>query len=384
MRRAFSLLETILAAALGSLVVVGVMGIISMLDRADTSAALRTSQTNEMLQAQTVIRRALGSLAMAGGNAPVQRTTTTGDGGNAEAAPVTTQSGFTPSPRFVLGSMSASGTAAAEGTVTSGPQRLELALTSLPLPERAFLPPTSTSTTRETLAPIDPNEASAEEQGDLLFDPLDGESEGEVDEDALADTSELVPIFRGAFELTPSRPSLTGEVDGYTLWWRQLPTTTATTATGAESSAATAMADASQQVQVPQDPRDDPNAIPLITGLSSCRWSVYKSRQLSSSFTATYSGDLPAYVQVELQTTGGVYANWMFEVGWATVREPGQQDPAATMGGAAGRGGRGGAGGGPRPPGEGGQPGGSRGPRRGFERQDGRPAPTPQQTGGGR
>lgn len=321
-RRGFTLIETMLAAALGSLVLVAILGITSLVDRAESSSKSRLERTAELERAQTVIRRALGSLAMAGGSAPVQQNRSNQSAEDGATQDTTAGMTFTPTPRLVLASMQTDPMAAAAmgddiSTVGAGAQRLQFALTMLPLPEQAFLAPSASSTNR--------SQAGGSEGAvtETIIEPTDeGSTEG-TPEDAAAVTeddtssSELVPIFWGALELTPPDVfSSDPEKEGWTLWWRQIPEP-------ANSSAAMFGIAPAPVVQI-ADPRMDPGAIALVRGVSSAKWSVYRGRELLPAYAATYSGDLPAYMQLELRTTAGVYANWMFELGWATVQEPGQ------------------------------------------------------------
>ena len=379
MKRSFTLIETLLAATLGTLVLMMVVGIIGVLDRAESGSVDRLARTTELEQAQVVIRRAIGSLAMAGGNAPVSNR-----GSAAETAPTAGQVVFTPTPRLVLAPMNMDPLLAAQtavGVVTTttgtdsstsaggelsvegaGAQRLQIALTSLPLPEQAFVMPGGVQRNLRraltgTAEEVEEETETPEEELETTEEESDTEEEGE--------DSELVPIFWGVFELTPPGPAPTSDgsmafssVDsaaapvreGWTLWWRPIEppvnasavevlglaalagtemepgSTVPPPSGGASGSSGGGVAAGSPSLLV--DPRLDPTAVPLIRGLEMCHWSVYRGRKLMPDYAATYSGELPAYVQLEIRTTSGVYANWMFEVGWATVREPGQAEAA--------------------------------------------------------
>lgn len=317
--RAFTLIETMLAAALGALVLMGIMGVTALVDRAESSSAARLERTSELEQAQTVIRRALGSLAMAGGSAPVQQNRSAQPAEESDAGGSTAGLTFTPTPRLVLAPMEMDASEAVMlgeelADVSSGPQRLQFALTMLPLPEKAFLAP-SLVTSRTGLT--SKTEAPEETEAPSIDDTTEPLPEEAVEETDTAAASELVPIFWGVLELTPPDPrAIESNEEGWTLWWRQIP------APANESAAVFGL----QTPAAPQitDPRMDPGAIALVRGISMCKWSVYRGRQLLPAHAATYSSELPAYIQLELRTRAGVYANWMFELGWATVQEPGQ------------------------------------------------------------
>ncbi|MBX3366631.1 MAG: hypothetical protein KF912_04875 [Phycisphaeraceae bacterium] len=394
LRRSFTLIETMLAASLGALVLVGILGVAALVDRSETGSSTRLARTSELEQAQTVIRRALGSLAMAGGSAPVQQQGR--QGSQNSTAPAAATPTYTPTPRLVLAPMDIDPFAAAAmgeeiSGLRAGPQRVQFALTMLPLPERAFVAPTGLMSGGMGMsvgtAPSSRSASEREEEPPIEEETGEGES---------AESSEMVPIFWGALELTP--PDLLSESpeqEGWTLWWRQIAQPPNPTA-GLETFAA----------QPPRiaDPRMDPAAVALVRGIASCKWSVYKGRELLPAHAATYSSELPAYMQLEIRTVAGVYANWMFELGWATVQEPSQvaaareaarlREAQGPGGGGAGegRGGPGGQGGGglarpARPRGErgpgGGPGGGPVGPGGGGPRMERGPAQTIRDGGGG-
>ncbi|MCW5768152.1 MAG: hypothetical protein KIT19_05680 [Phycisphaeraceae bacterium] len=387
LRRSFTLIETMLAASLGALVLVGILGIAALVDRSETGSSTRLARTSELEQAQTVIRRALGSLAMAGGSAPMQQQGR--QGSQNSTAPAATTPTYTPTPRLVLAPMDIDPFAAAAmgeeiSGLRAGPQRVQFALTMLPLPERAFVAPTGLFSGGMGMsvgtAPSSRSASEGEEEPPVEDESGAGES---------AESSEMVPIFWGALELTP--PDLLSErpdQQGWTLWWRQIAQPPNPTA-GLETFAA----------QPPRiaDPRMDPSAVALVRGIASCRWSVYKGRELLPAHAATYSSELPAYMQLEIRTVAGVYANWMFELGWATVQEPSQvaaaRDAARLRegqgqgGGGAGegRGGAGGQGGGgiARPARQRGPGGGPVAPGAGGPRMERGPAQPVRDGGGG-
>lgn len=391
MKRSFTLIETLLAATLGTLVLLVVVAIIGVLDRADSGSVDRLARAAELEQAQIVIRRAIGSMAMAGGSAPVSNRT-----GGAPAEPLAGQVSFTPTPRFVLAPMGmdpmlAAGTALGVLTTTTGTdattsaagelsvdgrgaQRLMVAVTSLPLPEQAFVVPGAVArSTRRALTGTTEESEAQETARAQDQEPTEEDAQDEEGAD-----SELVPIFWGTFELTPPGPAPfdgrdqsqeTGNPEssareGWTLWWRPIeppinpsavevlgmaalePVDRETSGAATRTTPTSAGATGSPSLLI--DPRMDSTAIPLIRGLEMCRWSVYRGRKLMPDYAATYSGELPAYVQLEIRTTSGVYANWMFEVGWATVREPAQIEAARLNQALASRGGGAGGAGGDR------------------------------------
>ncbi len=103
---------------------------------------------------------------------------------------------------------------------------------------------------------------------------------------------------RCAFELRPD------EQGGWTMWWRPLPLPDRGGASARE-----------------MDPAEDPDAVPLISGLTKCRWTAFEDRQRRSEMTGTWATDLPAYVELEVQTAAGPRGNWVFEIGWGNGPE---------------------------------------------------------------
>ena len=56
--------------------------------------------------------------------------------------------------------------------------------------------------------------------------------------------------------------------------------------------------------------------IVLAQGIRYFNVRVFRERQWTRMMEATYFQHLPAYVQVEVETTTGLWAKWLFEVGW--------------------------------------------------------------------
>jgi hypothetical protein len=151
------------------------------------------------------------------------------------------------------------------------------------------------------------------------------------------------------FELRP-------EDDGWSMFWRPLP----------------------RHESEPDghlfntDPRNDPRAIRIASGLLKAQWLAFRKREREPDLEAKLVHDLPAHMELNVVMTSGYAAQWMFEVAWLngpeTAEEMAAEEEAAlaeaAAGGAGGRGGQGrrgggagGAGGGPGPGGVGGVPG---------------------------
>ncbi len=105
--------------------------------------------------------------------------------------------------------------------------------------------------------------------------------------------------FRGAFEL-----ELAPDEKAYLLWWKPLP---------------------------PRDMPDgawfDEATLPeptlLCSHVESLTWTAFIKSSRIDRVRAIESQQFPAYVELELTTTGGLYNSWMFELGWTPGPEVG-------------------------------------------------------------
>ena len=271
-RRGFTLLETILAGLIGTLVLSACIGLFGLLDRSDRRLGARFEDVLAMGRLRTAVSRAMDTLVMSTDPQPAGS-----DGRNLPENPATPL----PPPRFVLepdlapsltGLMRRANIAGKEG---SPPQRFELVLARSPVP-----PPRG----RET-APAHGRRA-----------------------------------VRGVFELRPDRRrerdhgsyAVKGDEAGWTLWWRPLRIPSGpTTGTAQGDDADTRW----------MDPSQDPAAVEIISGLERCQWTVYQDREKRTTYSAIWALGLPAYVELSVRTTAGVNAAWMFEVGWSNSPE---------------------------------------------------------------
>jgi prepilin-type N-terminal cleavage/methylation domain-containing protein len=291
-RRGFTLLETILAAVIGSLVLLACAGLFGLLDRSDRRLGARFEDVMAMERLRSAVARAMDTLVMSTEPQPPGS-----DGRGLSDAPA---EGATrpPPPRFVLEpdlSPSLTGVlrrANIAGKDGAAPQRFEVVLARSPVPPR----------------------------GPRVAAPEHGRR-----------------AVRGVFELRPDRRkekdhgsyAVKGDEAGWTLWWRPLsiPDGRTTGEPGGNDGDTRWM-----------DPADDPAATELITGLERCQWTVYVKREKQTQYAAVWALALPAYVELSVKTTAGVTARWMFEVGWSNapeivedprVPEPGGEQPAA-------------------------------------------------------
>ncbi len=324
-RRGFTLLEVALAAALGALVALGAVAMIGAISRADRQQAARSEAAVELERTQRAMQTVFNSLHMMTGSTPT-------------GAPVGQERPSEPArlslgpDRELLRSMQRSG----------GVQRLEVVINRPPLPGIDALA-ADWARRREY-------EAAAFSSARGWRDPGEAELIG-------ARTPRRV-----AFELRPEPAPPNAAPDApttWTLWYRPVGV-----------SAANELDATSAALGGDAPPEDlDPaaaarlGAYPLVTGLVQCEWRVFTNRERVTEFEAWQASELPAFIEMELRTASGAYANWLFEVAWLSGAEhqngadpavpptptPGGPGPGGggPGGGAGGPGGGGGGGGGP-------------------------------------
>jgi hypothetical protein len=274
-RRAFTMMETLMAAALGALVILSCLALFASMDRTDRSTALRFDQTSALARVHLVMTRTFGNIVMSDSSV-------TGIGLQ-QPDPETPQTDPTGRPRILLEpdeSPSLEGAKRRYGVESGRPQRLEVVLGKAPVPGAL-------------------DSRGGEAIAMAAFDP-----------DVYAG-----PAVRGVFELRPDPegeraknwgvPGLDPRFPGWTLWWRPLPHK----ANGPEGALFTLA------------PEEDPRAVPVASGLQMCRWTAFSKRKRGDAFKATQFQELPAYMELEVRTTTGLAANWMFEVDWTNGPE---------------------------------------------------------------
>ena len=267
MRRAFTILEITLAITMGMIVLSAALSLLASLDRTDARLDVRHQQRLELTRARSTMQRAMTSLVM-------------------DDSPQNQDAPIQPPPRLVLGPSQSPGAqrlfdrARSMGVDLGLPQRLELVVKHSPSPAHSML-----SVVHATDDEID--SMRLELGGDGL-------------------------THRGAFELWPddTRPGTRqaeqawADTAGMTLWW--IPTLD----DGFEL-------DPSAEI---------PGAVPLISGLISCRWQALRHQKRQSEYSATYVIDLPGFVEFEARTNAGLQVNWMFEIMWTEGPEVSEAD----------------------------------------------------------
>jgi hypothetical protein len=317
-RRGFTVIETVLAASLGALVMIGVLAIFAAMDRTDAAAARRFDETAMMTRLHVVMERVWSDLLIQDESNPNGAAAQNSGGrNNAQPdfqAPDNARNGVAQQqarPRIVLDSDPSpdlKATMQNAGMGAGAPQRLEVVLAHPPVP------------------PGYDNTTAPELQMQL--------------------TSLGAMAARGVFELRPDSATPPERLDpgekvspdagSWTLWYRPMPPQPALV----------------QPDPYALEPMKDPSAVRLATGLLRCNWSVYITlkdpttgqstgkRDKLPNLQAMKLQDLPAYVEMKVTTSSGLSADWMFEVGWGfgpeTTDEAAQSGTTDTGGQASG------------------------------------------------
>lgn len=284
--RAFTLLEVILASAIGSLVLIGALGVLFTLDRSDRLASARFDRVTESERVHKVLARAFSSLLMS--SRPVARDNRAPDA-EAAAAPAAPP----PPARLVLsrdpsmtGVMLRRGENSQGGPGASVVQRIEMVLSRSPVPVRSRAEDVAYAQLRE-------NE-------DSMF--ADNDEGSGADTGAMSKLSQsgssISKAFRGAIELVPmATPGARMDTGTplYSLWWRPLPS----------------LGDDGGRVG-----GEPPPPVELMDRLVYFHAQMFDDSQMKDELSATWERELPGYVQIELETVEGVWRKWIFEIDW--------------------------------------------------------------------
>lgn len=352
-RRAFTLLEVMLAAILGTLVVVSAIGLFDLMRRSDDRQFERMALAQEIALTHATVERALTTLVLSDAPLPgnekemderLRRFEQAVDNNEPEPFDETE-----PIPRMILrpdenGQLM-------EFELDNRTQRMRtqtFEVTCLVPPvrgarpeERMFDP--EGDARRRAMTPEQRRRAAAEQDErdrrrsrdrdqtrdeprgdtDRAADAEDNRDEDEEEED----TVQIAPGVRGVFELIPDHLEPLGGAtiqtarkpradvgQGLTLWWRELPPAIEP--------------DASEDELARQQRRLldwEGRRVPLIRGLSWLRWEVYRGDRFDTRTLATWQRELPAYVKLNFETVSGRRESWMFEIGWRNGPEPGTE-----------------------------------------------------------
>lgn len=344
-RRGFTLIELALATVLGTIIVAASLAIFTAMDRADRRFERRFEETVSIERLHNTLRKAFGNIAMSEEQAPpgtpgVQATNA--NAGTTQPGRATeTESSLTPvslpPPRFILledqnpevqGMVNLSRALdGGGGSTVLAPQIMEVTLTQSPIGDaRAAMiaayesrmavrlglqssrdsSSVSDDTERDSQsnnesAREDVAEASARNRAAALDAPAPAS-----EEDAFAGN-----LVRGQFFLRPGIPDRRRRDDmnpdevPWDLYWVRLRPR-----------------ERVESFDVPlAPPQYAGEPILIASGLRYFNVRIFKDRSWIRQHSATYFQHLPAYVQVEVETTTGIWAKWLFEVGWVMSAE---------------------------------------------------------------
>lgn len=327
-RRAFTLLEVMLASAIGSMVILVGLSLYFVMDRADQAAKRRFETSSDLQRTRLVMQRAFSQFLMSDEPKPRRERpedANAADSGKAAAAPPPRRDGRDPNappppPRIIL-SVPESGVpmaGGAAGYAAASFQRLELVVFDSPVPtSRATGIGAWTRGGRASLG-VRGRPKPAASAREAAETPIESDTPTEDMDAALAEAEQPVRAYRGAFQFLP-QPLRDGEEPNpaapprYQLWWIPMP---------------------------PRRPVDDPTGDPardalfranleppylLCSDVLRAGWRLFDDRERKTAAQVTWDSELPAYVEFEVETAAGLRAEWMFEVNWAVgpeVRKP--------------------------------------------------------------
>jgi len=338
-RRGFTLLETVLASVIGSLVLVAAFTLFIGMSRAEQTMSRASRQMEELALTQQVFRRSFMEMVLA----PTSSVTDAIEEAEADGEVTEAELAAMPRPRLILEFDDAASVstmmlyASLDGVRLAdpagygyGPQRLEVVLPDKPVPEsmRLFPAAWSSAPQDDLVRAFDPSgvEMPQEESGLRGCFELrpDGARERVMEGYGLSPSAGLEP--------RPLTPAARKPPEGWTLWWRPVY--------GEEYEAR----QNGRAYDVDLKPSLLAEAVPLIRGIKVIRWTAFAAEDDPDDPDAPviterwpeYSGttveDIPGYLEVELETTSGTYANWMFEMGWSLAEEAVEDEPADDQG----------------------------------------------------
>lgn len=331
-RRAFTLLETVLAAAIGAVVALVALGMFMGIERTDRVLAVRHEQSADLARTRLVTQRAFLNLLMSAHRPPPRRAS---PANRSSTPPPPAEPERELTPRLILDAderLLGLRMTRQDDTRDFAIQRLELVLSDSPVPDNS----------RDVWAWVLAEGASRGPSFPTSTPAATPVSEGEAEE-----AQAPVRAVRGAFEFWPQdtrgeqgrledlRRTLGDNPETpilWELWWVPLPPR-------------------------PEFIDDPPPLAPPILGqpyliasnLRYARWTFYDDREKKVRHIAAVRQNLPAYVELVIETGSGLKSEFMFEIDSATGLEAVQRPPepsttSPTGGGGTGGGGPGGGG----------------------------------------
>lgn len=324
----FTLLETVLATVIGSLVLAAAMSLFIAMSRAEQTMARASRHMEELATSQQVLRRSFMTMVLAGQDSVARQMSEFEQDGELSEDEITQL----PRPRLLLEFDAAPSVALMRTNALldgvslrdpagygMGPQRLEITLPDKPVPESMRLFPSAwtSSPTDDLVRAFDPSGVERPEnetgvRGCFELRP-DGARERLMEGYGLVPASGLEPV--------PLIPAARKPPEGWTLWWRPVY--------GREY-------EARQQgaaYDIDRHPELLAEAVPLIRGVRAMRWYAFAAEENPDDadapviverwpeYACTTVEDLPGYMEVEIDTTSGTYVTWAFELGWSLADE---------------------------------------------------------------
>jgi hypothetical protein len=327
-RAGFTLLETILASVVGSMVLLACFSLFLSMSRVERSMNRASRHMEELALTQQVLRKSFMTMMLVG-----EQTLDTAisevavDGVIPDSARASL-----PRPRLIIAFDDAPSvsqmmvSAMLDGVQLQdpagfavGPQRLEIVLPDKPVPEsmRLFPAAWTTAATEDIVTAFDPSGIQRPLQESGVRGALELRPDGA--RERVIEGYGIVPAT--GLEPPPLNPAARVPPDGWTLWWRPVY--------GEEYEA--------RQNGLVYDIDTMPGlleeAVPLIRGIRTMRIYAFAAEedpgnpdaplnvQRWPEYESTTTAELPGYVGLEIETTSGVYADWVFEMGWSIAEE---------------------------------------------------------------
>ena len=363
-RRAFTMLEVVLAAALGGFVILATLAVFLQIDRTETLLAARTRDANELSNLRLVIQRATSNFVMSTDPLPAAQRAQQGEGaGNSrfddtrlkmmQASELAPRLLLEDDPMLASVAMRREASADWVGDATRV-QRLEVVLSDSPVPQeeadpfgrlgnelgerRKFYVRGDLSERRERAeekAGAGSRDGRKESSGKDASERREAAGAPEDQRGSTTTEGDTAPVraVRGAFELRPQpltaaqaaafeRGEWPEEARAWQMWWVPLRPRES----GLEPAERESPAVATEFL--------------VASNLRYVEWKMFDDGEHKSRMVATWEQQLPAYIEVSVQTVSGLDANWMFEVDWGRgpevpprPKQPGSPDAPPADGG---------------------------------------------------
>lgn len=317
--RGFTLIETMLAMVLGSMVLAGCFGVFLSIRNMDNTFEARFQRTSELDMTHTVLTRALLGLQMAETESTTVRRAT-----DADEEEIDENVEPDPRPRIIL----ETDPSVLPDSTGWAPQRFELVTATPPAPASLASQAASWYITQDNEDSLDYSASDGSQgsirgvfelrpagQRELIMHRLGLIALGDpmLDQTDLDQRKLNNPKF--AIQEQDSTPN-------WTLWWRPI-----LSYEGNQLLYGTGPL-ADTQGNTEEIRQRLAGAIPLMRGIERCIWEIYKSDEFITIYQGSDIQDIPAYAQFEVILNNSQYASWMFEVDWVFGDDPNAEEIA--------------------------------------------------------